>query len=106
MKNRKSTGPRTRIGKERSKFNALKNGLYAQVVLLSHEPRLQFDVLLHGLQRHYKPHGMLGKVFVEKLAIDIWRYRRGLQVESAEAQKKIERVEEEYEELLDRSADT
>ena len=99
MINRKSTGPRTPIGKERSKFNALKNGLFAQVVLLSHEPRLQFDALLHGLQRHYMPHGILEKVLVEKLATDFWRYRRALQVETAEAQKKIELVEDEHSEL-------
>ena len=75
MTNRKSTGPRTPIGKQRSKFNALKNGLSAQVVLLSNESRLQFDALLHGLQHHYMPHGMLEKVLVEKLATDFWRYR-------------------------------
>jgi hypothetical protein len=70
---------------------------------MSHEPRSQFDALLHGLQRDFMPHGMLENVLVEKLATDLWRSRRGLQVESAEAQKKIELVEEENSEWSHRA---
>jgi hypothetical protein len=92
---RRGTGPRTQIGKERSKYNALKHGLFAKVVLLPHEPQSQFDDLLHGLQQDYMPEGMLEMALVEKLATNLWRYRRFLQAETAEVQENIELQEEE-----------
>ncbi len=95
MASRRGTGPRTRIGKERTKYNSLKDGLFAKVVLLSHEPQSQFDDLHHGLQDYFMPEGMLEAVLVEKLATILWRYRRFLQVESAVVQNNIEQQEDE-----------
>jgi hypothetical protein len=36
---RKGTGPRTALGKERSKHNALKHGIFSKIVVLEGEPR-------------------------------------------------------------------
>jgi len=94
-----SAGPRTAIGKERSKYNALKHGLFAKVVLLSHESRARFDALLIGLQHDLKPMGLLEETLVEKLATSLWRYRRLLQAESAEL---LGNMEERREENADR----
>jgi hypothetical protein len=81
---RRGTGPRTVIGKVRTRLNALKHGLYAQVVVLNDEPRSQFDALLCGLRQDLMPKGMLEEILVEKLASIFWRYRRLLQAESGE----------------------
>ena len=86
---RKGAGPRTKMGKERAKYNALKHGLFAKVVLLSHEPRAQFDALLLGLRNDLRPYGVLEDALVEKLATILWRYRRLLQAESAEVLKNM-----------------
>ena len=92
---RRGTGPRTKIGKERSKYNALKHGLYAKAILLSHENRSQYDDLHRGLHRDLAPNGTLEDVVVEKIATILWRHRRLLQAESAIVQENIEAQEAE-----------
>ncbi len=54
---RRATGPRTPQGKERSKFNARKHGLFSKAVLLQDEPRAEYDALLNGLMENLQPHG-------------------------------------------------
>jgi hypothetical protein len=89
---RRGTGPRTPMGKARSKFNAVKHGIFANVLLLSHEPRSQFETLLHGLQHDRKPKGMLQEILVERLAVLLWRHRRLLQAENGEIFKNVQEV--------------
>lgn len=77
-------GPRTDVGKERSRQNALKHGIFARAVVMEGEPRKQFDFLLQGLLKDFKPEGTLENLLVEKLASLVWRYRRTLVTERAE----------------------
>ena len=100
-----SRGPRSAIGKQRSKYNALKHGLFAKVVLLSHESRARFDALLLGLQHDLKPIGLLEEALVEKLATSLWRYRRLLQAESAELLGNMEERRAENAERSNRNFD-
>jgi hypothetical protein len=86
----KSTGPRTPQGKERSKFNARKHGLFSKAVLLQGESRAEYDALLNGLMEDFQPQGKLETVLVENLAILLWRKRRLLQVETARISNCIE----------------
>ena len=90
---RRAGGPRTPKGKERSKHNALKHGLFSKVVLLKDEPRAEFDSLLNGLRNDLQPVGTLEIVFVDKLAALLWRQRRLLIAEGAEIQKGREFLE-------------
>src|SRR5713101_3713054 len=84
---RRATGPRTPQGKERSKFNARKHGLFSKAVLLQDESRTEYDALLNGLVENFQPQGKLEIVLVENLASLLWRKRRLLQVETAEIEK-------------------
>lgn len=84
---RRATGPRTPQGKERSKFNARKHGLFSKAVLLQDESRTEYDALLDGLMEDFQPRGKLEIVLVENLATLLWRKRRLLQVETAEVEK-------------------
>src|SRR6266851_553213 len=84
---RRATGPRTPQGKERSKFNARKHGLFSKAVLLQDESRAEYDVLLNGLIEDFQPRGKLETVLVESLATVLWRKRRLLQAETAEIEK-------------------
>ena len=77
-------GPRTTLGKERSRRNALRHGILAPVVVLASESRAEFNCLWQGLREHYQPEGMLENTLVEKLACSFWRYRRMLSTEGAE----------------------
>jgi len=84
---RKSTGPRTPAGKERSKHNATRHGIFSKVALLPKESRKEFDSLMSGLRSDLQPEGMFEDVLVDKLAVLSWRYRRLLIAETAEIQK-------------------
>lgn len=87
---RGTTGPRTDQGKQRSKHNALKHGIFSKVVLLKEEPRAEFDSLLRGLRNDLKPEGTLEELLVDKLATILWRKRRLLIAERAEIRKSTE----------------
>src|SRR5260370_30346838 len=62
---RRATGPRTPTGKERSKHNALRHGIFSKVALLKGESRSEFVSLLSGLREAIQPQGMLAEVQVE-----------------------------------------
>jgi hypothetical protein len=78
------TGPRTPAGKQRSRLNALKHGLFAEAVILEGESREDFELLHCQLAETLQPVGSLEQMLVEKLAVTTWRYRRFLKAESAE----------------------
>lgn len=61
-----ATGPRTLQGKERSKHNALKHGIFSNVVLLKDESKAEFDSLLDGLWEDFEPGGMMEKRLAQK----------------------------------------
>jgi len=74
---RQSTGgPRTPEGKETSKHNSLKHGIFSKVVVLKGESQGAFNKLLNGLFRDLQPVGELEQILVEKIATLAWRYRR------------------------------
>jgi hypothetical protein len=60
--------------------------------LLSYEPRPQFDALLRGLRHDLMPRGILEEILVEKLATNLWRYRRLLEAESGEVFENVREV--------------
>lgn len=87
---RKARGPRTTEGKQRSKHNALKYGIFAKNVLLKDESQSEFDSLLNGFLNDLRPEGTLEELLVEKLAALAWRHRRLFLAESAEIRKNME----------------
>ena len=96
---RKSTGPRTPAGKARSKYNAVKRGIFSKILLLPNESRSEFESLLNGLRTDLQPEGMFESILVEKLVSHLWRYRRLLIAENAEIQKRTAFPESPLEEL-------
>jgi hypothetical protein len=86
----KSTGPKTLRGKENSKHNALKHGIFSQVALMKEDPRAEFDSLLSGLRNYFEPEGTLEELLVDKLAVNVWRLRRLVIAEKKQATKKSE----------------
>src|SRR5215471_9480802 len=85
----RATGPRTTQGKERSKRNALKHGIFSQAALLKDESRAEYDALLNDLRENLQPEGALEEALVEKLALGTWRLRRLIIAETAEIQNAI-----------------
>ena len=85
-KSTSATGPRTAAGKERSKRNAVKHGIFSNVVVLTNESRSEFDSMFRDLRNDLQPNGALEEMLVEKLADLTWRRRRLLIAEGAQIQ--------------------
>lgn len=90
------TGPRSQRGKKRSRYNALKHGIFA-VALLPVESRRRHEALLQGLIDHLQPVGQLEELLVEKLAMLFWRYRRLMRAEAALVTNAAREIGEELE---------
>ena len=86
----KSTGPRSPQGKQRSKYNALKHGIYSNMPLLKDESRTDYQSLLQQLREYHQPEGRTEELLVENLAILTLRRRRFLKAEVAEIAKGTE----------------
>jgi len=86
---KKSTGPRTAKGKDRSKLNAMRHGLYAQDIVnpVLDDPAdvARFGALRGALLDDLKPEGILERLLVEEIAGCFWRLKRALRSESRQA---------------------
>lgn len=80
---RRATGPRTASGKEKSKRNALKLGIFANGALLPDESRVAFNSLWRGLRKILEPVGVLEEALSEKMAVNLWSQRRLINAEVA-----------------------
>jgi hypothetical protein len=85
-----STGPRSKAGKQRSSQNALKHGVFAQVVLVPGESRSKYRLLLKNLRNDWQPEGATEEFFVEMIANIMLRLRRVYTAESAEIRRSRE----------------
>jgi len=105
-KRRKGTGPRTDLGKERSKHNARTHGIFSNVVVLESESQAEFDALLNGLREDFQPVGTLEDGLVEVLADTWWHRRRLLIAERAEieANRQFLEWDERHRQLQEASA--
>jgi hypothetical protein len=85
----RSTGPNTKAGKSRSRWNALQHGLLAKHVPLDHwaidkDDRETFRMLLKELIAHFEPVGPIEGILVERIAQSYWRLGRIQRVENAQ----------------------
>jgi hypothetical protein len=78
----RSTGPRTRQGKLRSRRNALRHGLTAEIVAESFEVAHEFEALEAALIADYDPQSTLEFQLVGRIASLLWRLRRASLIET------------------------
>jgi hypothetical protein len=72
----KSTGPKTKFGKQKSKMNAVKYGVYASNNLLEGEDRKLFKAVEAEQLSRYHPKTFVEKTLVEQLVNELWGLRR------------------------------
>jgi hypothetical protein len=83
-KSKRSTGPRSRQGKDISRQNAVKHGIFSRIVVMQGESRTEFSALMNGFCDYFQPVGTFEENLVETLATTRWRQRRLLIAEGAE----------------------
>ena len=78
----KSTGPRSAAGKDASRLNALKSGLYAKSLVIRGESREQFDTLVAEYDAQYLPETPQARTLVDAVIRATWLMRRLDRIES------------------------
>lgn len=86
---KKSTGPKTAAGKQKSKMNALKHGLRAEAHVLPDESAEEFDefvrrVVTHltGIEEKHWDMALWPVEAAKRIALNLWRLRRVGRVEA------------------------
>jgi hypothetical protein len=78
-----SKGPSTPAGKERSSLNALRHGLCAKCIVLDHESRENFLILLQQHVDRFRPANEVEFGMIEEMCASYWRQRRAWSIETA-----------------------
>src|SRR5580658_2541533 len=77
-----STGPRTTEGKAKSRFNALKHGIFAESQIIFTESAEDLAELTAEYHEHYLPANPAERCLVDALIETEWRLRRMRRVEA------------------------
>jgi hypothetical protein len=77
-----SAGPRTEIGKRRSRRNAIHHGLTAETVIDALEDPADYKAFERALKSDYSPQTAIEGQLVSRLASLLWRLRRAVIIES------------------------
>jgi hypothetical protein len=83
---KKSTGPKTAVGKALSRMNAVKHGLFVRqdtCFSVQGEDPEEYQELLIALANQYQPVGRAEEIEVERIAICWWRLKRAWRYENA-----------------------
>ena len=78
----RSTGPRTKAGKERSRANALRHGLTAETVVGTLEDAEDYKAFEAAIIADYEPETAVARELVLRLASLLWRLRRANAIET------------------------
>jgi hypothetical protein len=84
-----SKGPTTPAGKQRSSLNALRHGLCAKCIVLDHESRENFLILLQQHVDLFQPANEVEFGMIEEMCAAYWRQRRAWTIETALLDKHI-----------------
>ena len=88
----KSTGPRTAVGKRRSRRNALRHGLCAETVIEVVEDVEDYKAFEVAVASEYDAQSVVERELVLRLASLLWRIRRATGIETALLELHAEKV--------------
>jgi len=93
MINQVSTGPRTKRGKRRSSKNAIAHGILSLTPTLPGENEKPWQQFRDAIYRDIAPLGAVEESLTGMLALQIWRYRRLANYESAISAQKLSQMD-------------
>src|SRR5215475_12374476 len=79
----KSTGPKTSLGKERSRCNAIRHGLTAETVIVGLEDTHDYEAFEATVIADYDAQSAVERELVLRLASVLWRLRRATGIETS-----------------------
>ena len=81
---KKSTGPKTVEGKQRSSMNAMTHGIFAQIPILPGEDRENLTALTDAINQAYKPQDAMEIMLVERIIVASCKQIRLREAEAAQ----------------------
>ena len=78
---RRSSGPKTAIGKNNSRRNAVKHGFFSNELVFSDIEKTEFQALHRSLQSQLQPTTALQRIALEEIACCTWRCRLAVRQE-------------------------
>ena len=84
-----SKGPSTPAGKRNSSLNALRHGLCASCIVLDHESRENFLILLQQHVDRFQPANEVEFGMIEEMCASYWRQRRAWSLETGMFNKRM-----------------
>jgi len=95
---KKSTGPRSARGKEKSSRNAIKHGLLCQrTPVLPFEDEFEYRAIADAMERDFAPVGIVQRHLVTQLIQINWKLRRVPAIEAALLEDSFRDISEEFE---------
>jgi hypothetical protein len=91
----KSTGPKTKKGKENSRDNSIKHGAYATRRLIRGEDKELYDAIRLEQSKIFKPKTFVEKALVDQLVGDLWTLRRIARAENMQTKSVISEMVDE-----------
>lgn len=79
---KKSTGPKSLIGKQRASQNAVKHGLLSKGLIIPGEKASAYGEFRNGIFDSLKPKGTMESLLADKIVNFSWRLRRAVLAES------------------------
>ena len=79
---KRSTGPKTELGKRRSSRNALRHGLLSKFVVLPTESEDEYNEFSREIAQDLAPIGALESLLADRIAAAAWRLRRACSIEA------------------------
>jgi hypothetical protein len=87
---RNSQGPTSAKGKEHSRLNALKHGLFSRQTVIPGESQADFNELRDALWEQFYPRDATSALLVDEVANSYWRLSRARRCEAGEIRKRLE----------------
>jgi hypothetical protein len=86
----KSTGPKTERGKNKSKRNPLKHGIFSKELYISEQDQLEYDHLRSQLLSEFKPATPARMIAAERIVGSAWRHKLATRMETKYIRRSIE----------------
>jgi hypothetical protein len=86
----RSTGPRTKAGRDKSRFNGLTHGLSAKVAVIPSESPHDYDERMTAVKKTLAPRNAVEALIVEQLVQASWVHDRAVRVQTAWLSEQIE----------------
>src|SRR4051812_38627845 len=80
---KRSSGPRTREGKEAASRNSVRHGLTGTQIVIPGEDASAYEELREGMHHSYTPANEAERVLTDQIAANAWRLLRAQRIETA-----------------------